>query len=147
MPSNAVENLRYHDIEMRDYEKEIKKIKISTEFISSGYTRYGWDGGMNIEAFKISISKKCCGNKEVKYIVNTLRNIDNYCKVEVSDNNGFYEFSVLLETCYGNFYQVKEVDKALFDIKEEIKIILKVFSISSFELIGMLYYAPSVLRK
>ena len=23
MPSNAVENLRYHDIEMRDYEKEI----------------------------------------------------------------------------------------------------------------------------
>ena len=103
MPSNAVENLRYHDIEMRDYEKEIKKIKISTEFISSGYTRYGWDGGMNIEAFKISISKKYCGNKEVKYIANTLRNIDNYCKVEVSDNDGFYEISVLLETCYGNF--------------------------------------------
>lgn len=146
MPSNAVENLRYHDIEMRDYEKEIKKIKISTELISSGYTRYGWDGGMNIEAFKISISKKYCGNKEVKYIVNTLRNINNYCKVEVSENgnNDFYEINVLLQACYGNFYKVKEVDKALFDIKEEIKVILKVFGISSFQLTGMLYYAPTV---
>lgn len=144
MAANAIENLRYQNIEMRDYEKEIKKIRIITEFISSGYTRYGWDGGMNIEAFKININKKYCGNKEVKYIVNTLRNIENYCKVEVGENDGFYEISVMLENCYGNFYQIKEVDNALFDIKEEIKVILKVFGISSFELTGMLYYAPTV---
>ncbi|WP_046058516.1 MULTISPECIES: hypothetical protein [unclassified Clostridium] len=143
MVSNAVENLVNQNIDVKEYEREKKDIKIGVEFHSSSYTRNEWDGCMTLDAYKINISKDYCGEKEANYINNALKNINNYSKISLGEVNDFYEFKVVYLDCWDNFRTIDRLEESLFNLKEEIKSILKIFDITSFELIGLLYYSPA----
>lgn len=141
MVSNVAKNLVNQNVDVKEYEKE--DIKIGVEFHSSSYTRNDWDGCMTLDSYKINISKDNCGEKEAIYIKNALNNINNYTKVLLREVNNCYEFEVVYLDCWDNFRTIDGLEEALFNIKEEIKVILKIFHITSFELIGLLYYSPA----
>lgn len=141
MVSNAVENLRNQNVDLEECKKE--DIKIGVEFHSGSYTRDDWDVGMTLESYKINISKDNCGEKEAIYIKNALNNINNYTKILLREVNNCYEFEVVYLDCWDNFRTLDRLEEVLFNIKEEIKVILKIFDITSFELIGLLYYTPA----
>lgn len=143
MISNAVENLVNQNINVDEYEKENKDIKIGVEFHSSSYTRNEWDGCMTLDSYKINISKDYCADKEANYINNSLKAINSYSKILLREVNNCYEFEVVYLDCWPNFTKIIELEEELFNLKEEIKSILKIFDITSFELIGLLYYSPS----
>lgn len=141
MVSNAVENLVNKDVDVKEDEKE--NIKMGVEFHSESYDRNDWDGCMTFESYKINISKDICGEKEAIYIKNALNNINDYTKILLREVNNFYEFEVVYLDCRDNFRTIDRLEEALFNIKEETKVILKIFDITSFELIGLLYYTPA----
>lgn len=143
MVSNAVENLINQNVDVKEYEKEKKNIKISAEIHSSSYTRNEWDGCMTLDGYKLNISKDCCGDKEAKYINNALKNINGYSKILSRELDNYYQFEIVYLDCWPNFTKINQLEEELFNIKEEIKLTLKIFNINSFELIGLLYYSPS----
>ena len=98
---------------------------------------------MTLESYKIDISKDNCGEKEAIYIKNALNNINNYTKILLREVNNCYEFEVVYLDCWDNFRTLDRLEEVLFNIKGEIKVILKIFDITSFELIGLLYYTPA----
>lgn len=143
MVSNAVENLRNQNVNIEEYEKENKNIQLGLKLKSSSYTRYKWDGGVTLDGYKLNISKDYCSEKEANYISNALKSLNSYSKILLREVNNSYEFEIIYLDCWDSFRRIDEIEEALFNLKEEIKSILKIFDISSFELIGLLYYAPS----
>lgn len=141
MLSNTVENLVNKNVVVKESEKE--NIKTGVEFHAGSYDRNDWDGCMTLDSYKINISKDICGEKEAIYIKNALNNIDNGTKILLREVNNCYEFEVVYLDCWDNFRTIDRLEKTLFDIKEETKVILKIFGITSFELIGLLYYSPA----
>lgn len=143
MVSNAVENLVNQNVDVKEYEKEKKNIKISAEFHSSSYTRNDWDGCMTLDGYKLNISKDCCGNKELNYINNALKNLNSDSKILPREFDNYYQFEIVYLDCWPNFTKINQLEEELFNLKEGIKSIVKIFDIISFELIGLLYYSPS----
>lgn len=114
MVQNAVENLRNQNVNIEEYEKDKKDIKIGFEVHSSSYTRNGWDGYMTLDGYKLNISKDYCGEKEANYINNALKNINSYSKISLGEVNDCYEFEVVYLDCY----DVNEEKKYIINPRE-----------------------------
>ena len=123
--------------------KEANKIKMSFELREDSYTKDESDGEVTFEGFKLIISKKECNKATVKYITNALKVDGIYNEVEITQDKNFVEFEVWIYDGHDWCSSVSQLEKSLYNTKEKMQAMLKIFEIGSFELIGLFYYAPT----
>lgn len=144
MITNASQKLINHNNGIEGNTEEANNIKMSAEFRESSYTRNGWDGEVTLDGFKLRIKRKDCNDVTAKYIRNVLKKHEIYNKVEITQDETFIEFEMWIFGEWDICRSVMQLEKSLYDTKEKMQEMLKVFEIDSFELIGLFYYAPAI---
>lgn len=123
--------------------KEENRIKMTFELREGSYTRDECDGEVTFEGFKLRISGNECNEATAKYIANALRASGIYNKVEITQDHNYIEFEAWIFGEWDVCKSVKQLETSLYNKREEVQIMLKIFEIYSFELIGLFYYTPS----